>query len=112
MLIADVALCGLGIAAYLNHVRASATALINSVVEIRTKNDAEREIAAWRKRSGKDFWQESDHPGWGHNYDAQIVSLVIARLRVVEPIGVTVGITMRDCGYHDARWEIAMRHCY
>src|SRR5207245_9716717 len=96
LLVAAVALCGLGISTYLNHVRASATALINSALEIRTKTDAEREIAAWRKRSGKDFWQESDHPGGDHNYDAQIVNLAIAHLHVVEPTGVTVGITMRD----------------
>jgi hypothetical protein len=96
LLVTAVALFGLGIAAYLKHLRASAAALITSVIEIRTKNDAEREIAAWRKPSGRDFWEESDHPGGDHNYDAQIGNLTIAHLRVVEPTGVIVGITMRD----------------
>jgi hypothetical protein len=94
--LAVVALLALGVEAYLNHLRSSATALINSAGEIRTKADAEREITAWRTRSGKDFWGESDHPGGDHNYDAQIVNLPIAHLHIVEPTGVTVGITMRD----------------
>ena len=96
MLVAGAALFGLGIAIYLAHVHASATALINSAREIRTKADAEREIAAWRKRSGNDFREESNHPGGDHNYDAQIGNLAIARLRLVQPTGVTVSVTMRD----------------
>jgi hypothetical protein len=93
--VAGSALFGIGIAVYLVHIRASAAALINSAREIRTKADAEREIAAWRTRSGKEFWTESDHLGGDHNYDAQIVNLPIARLHIVEPTGVTVGVTMR-----------------
>jgi hypothetical protein len=96
VLFAVVASLGLGIAVYLVHVRASAKALIDSAREIRTTADAEREIAAWKKRSGKDFWRESDNPGGDHNYDALIVNLAIARLRLVEPTGVLVDITMRD----------------
>ena len=99
-MVVGVALLGLGIATYLTRVHASATALINSAREIRTKADAEREIAAWRKRSGKDFWEESDHLGGDHNYDAQIVNLAIARLRLVQPTGVTVSVTMRDGKLH------------
>jgi hypothetical protein len=94
-LLALVLVFGLGIAVYLAHIRASATVLINSAREIRTTADAEREIAAWKARSGSDFWKESDHPGGDHNYDAQIVNLAIARLRLVQPTVVTVGITMR-----------------
>jgi hypothetical protein len=94
--LAGAALFTLSVAAYLNHLRSTATALLNSAKEIRTKADAEREIAGWRTRSGKDFWQESDHPGGDHNYDAQIVNLPIARLHIVEPTGVTVGVTMCD----------------
>jgi len=86
----------LGIAAYLTHLRASATALINSARGIRTTNDAEREIASWRERSGKDFWEETDHPGGDHNYDARVLNAAIARLRVVEPTEVIVSITIRD----------------
>lgn len=96
MLVAVGALFGVGIAVYLAHIRASATALINSAREIRSKADAEREIAAWRKRSGKEFWTESDHPGGDHNYDATIMNVPIARLHIVEPTEVTVGVTMRD----------------
>jgi hypothetical protein len=96
VLVAGGALFGVGLAVSFTHIRASATALINSALEIRSKGDAEREIAAWRKRSGKDFWEDSDHPGGDHNYDAQILNLAIARLRLVQPTGVTVSVTMRD----------------
>ena len=92
--IALVLLIG-GIATYLSHIRSMATELIASAREIRTTEDAEREIAAWKVRAGNDFWTESDHPGGDHNYDASIVNLPIARLRVVQPTGVTVGLTMR-----------------
>jgi hypothetical protein len=95
-LAAGGAFATLGIVAYLAHLQSSATALIDSARGIRTKSDAEREIVAWTKRSGKDFWGESDHPGGDHNYDAQIVNLPVARLRLVEPTGVTVSITMRN----------------
>ena len=72
-------LSALGTIAYLAHIHALASALITSAREIRTKADAEREIAAWRKRSGENFWQESDHLGGDHNYDAQSI---IRRLSV------------------------------
>ena len=47
-------------------------------------------------RPCKGFWQEGDRAGGDHNYDAQIANLAIARLHIVEPTGVTVGVTMRD----------------
>jgi len=90
------AVCTLGIVAYLARLHALASALVTSACEIRTKADADREIAAWRNRFGKDFWEETGHPGGDHNYDAQIVKLSLARLHVVQLTGVTVGITMRD----------------
>src|SRR5438876_279719 len=90
-----------GTATYLAHIRGMATALIASAREIRTTQDAEREIAAWKARAGNEFWVESDHPGGDHNYDAQIVNLSIARFRVVQPTGVTVGLTMRDRKLHN-----------
>jgi hypothetical protein len=96
ILLVAVALSWLGIAAYLTHLRASATALIDSARGIRTTNDAEREIASWRERSGKDFWEVSDHPGGDHNYDAQITNVAVARFRILQPTGVIVSITMRD----------------
>jgi hypothetical protein len=85
----------LGIAAYANHLRTTATALVASAREIRTTDDAERTIAAWKARAGEQFWTESEHLGGDHNYDAQIVNLSIARFRIVQPTGVTVGVTMR-----------------
>lgn len=91
-----IASLGFGVAVYLAHVRASASALINSAREIRTNADAEREITAWQERSGKDFWEESNHPGGDHNYNAVIGNFAVARLPFVQPTGVTVGITMRD----------------
>jgi hypothetical protein len=96
VLVVGGVLSALGTIAYLAHVHALASALITSAREIRTKADAEREIAAWRKRSGKEFWMESDSPGGDHNYDAQVANLPVARLHIVEPTGVTVGVTMRD----------------
>lgn len=96
ILIAGGAVCTLGIVAYLERLHALASALVASAQEIRTKTDADREITAWRKRFGKDFWEESDHPGGDHDYDAQIVNLSLARLHVVQPTELTVGITMRD----------------
>jgi len=96
VLVVGGVLSALGTIAYLAHVHALPSALITSAREIRTKVDAEREIAAWRKRSGKEFWMESDSPGGDHNYDAQVANLPIARLHIVKPTGVTVGVTMRD----------------
>jgi|SRR5215469_2791733 len=81
--------------AYAGHIRSSALALTESATRIRSTEDAEREIAYWRSRAGEHFWQESDHPGGDHNYDAQIENLLISRLRIVEPTEVTVGVTMR-----------------
>ena len=86
----------LGIVTYLAWLHRVASALVTSAYEIRMKADADREIAAWSKRFGKDFWQESDHPGGDHNYDAVFANLTLARLHVVQLTGVTVGITMRE----------------
>ena len=96
LLVVVVTSLRVGIAGYAAHLRAKATALIVSAREIRTTADAEREMDAWRQREGKKFWTESNHPGRDHTYDGQIVNLPIAYLRVVEPTGVAVGVTMRD----------------
>jgi hypothetical protein len=101
---AGSAVGSLGVLVYLTRLHALAFALITSAYEIRTKADADREIAAWSKRFGKDFWEESDHPGGDHSYDAQIVSPTLVRLHVVQPTVVTVGITMRDGGQ---LWSVA-----
>src|SRR5215467_7419714 len=84
-----------GIIVYLAYVRGMASSLIKSAYDIRTKADAEREIAVWKKKVGIFFWTEGDHPGGDHSYDATIANLSIARLHIVEPTGVTVSITMR-----------------
>jgi hypothetical protein len=94
VLVAGGALFGLGIAAYLTHVQESATALIKSARVIHTTADAEREIAAWRTRSGNEFWVES-RDGSEKTYEAQIVN-GIARLGFVELTEVTVDVTMHD----------------
>jgi len=87
-------LVAVGIATYAAHLRATATALIVSASEMRRTEDAEREIATWKARGGKEFWTESEHPDGDHNYDAAIDNLPIARLRVVEATIVRVGITV------------------
>jgi len=74
--------------------QASATALIKSDRVIRTTADAEREIAAWRRRSGKGFWVES-RDGVENTYEAQIVN-GIARLGFVELTELTLNITMHE----------------
>ena len=88
-------LFALGTIAYLAYVQSMASALIKSAYGIRTKTDAEREIAAWKKRVGI-FCMESDHPGGDHSYEAVVANLTVARLHIIEPTGVTVGVTMRD----------------
>jgi len=96
VIMALVALPILGITAYLVHIRATAAALIESASNIRSTEDAQRQIAAWRKREGKQFWQESDHPGGQHSYDGQIENLLVSRLHILEPTVVTVGLTMQN----------------
>jgi len=93
-LIAGIGVLGLGIAVYLSHVRALATALVKSAEVIRTTADAEREIAVWRARSGKGFWTER-RDGVEKTYEAQIVN-GLARLGFVELTELTVDITMHE----------------
>ena len=83
-----------GIGAYAAHIRASATALIESARRIHSTTDAQHEIAILRNGSGSQFWQESDHLGGEHNFDGQIENLLLARTGVVEPAAVTLSITM------------------
>lgn len=94
MLVAACASLGLLIAAYLTHVQASATALIKSARVIRTTADAEREIVAWRRRRGNEFWVESREAS-EKSYKAQIVN-GMARLGFVQLTNLTVDLTMHD----------------
>jgi hypothetical protein len=105
VLVAVPALLGIAGAAYAIHLCVSARALINSARAIRTTADAEREIAAWRRRSGNEFWMEKAPvrvmAGDGDfapekTYKAEIVNLGIARLGLVELAGTTLEITMHD----------------
>src|SRR5260370_16177185 len=96
VLVVGIALFGLGIAAYGIYVCASATALIDSASKIGTMADAEREIAKWRKRMGKECWMEPDDSGQGGNYYVRIANPLIARLHIVEPSEVRMRVTVRD----------------
>jgi hypothetical protein len=95
-LILGVGLLIAGIGVYAARIHASAAALIDSARRIHSTADANREIATWRRRSGPRFWQESDHLGGDHNYDGQIENLLLARLGIVEPAAVTLGVTMHS----------------
>ena len=90
------ALFGLGIAAYAVHVCASATALIDSASRIHTLADAEREVAKWRERLGKEFWMESDNPGRSVNYYARVRTLRIAHLHLVKSSEVMTRVTVSN----------------
>jgi hypothetical protein len=105
VLVAVPALLGIAGAAYAIRLCTSARALINSARAIRTTADAEREIAAWRRRSGNEFWIEKApvrvRAGVGDvapekTYKAEIVNLGIARLGFVDLAGATLEITMHD----------------
>lgn len=94
LLAAFGALSGLGIRAYLLRIEKTAEQLIGSVRAVRTTEDAQRVIAEWKTLSGNQFWQESDHLGGDHNYDAQIDNGLVSRLHICEPTAITVGFTM------------------
>ncbi len=90
-----VTLIAAGLVAYSIHLEHSAKDLIDSVCQVRSREDAERVIESWRKRSGERSWQESDHPGGDHDFDAQIDNTPVWRLHISEPTILTVGFTMR-----------------
>jgi len=98
VLLTIIVICGLfflGIVAYAAHIQASAAALIHSARNIHSTTDAEREIDAWRKRAGPQFWEESDQLGGDHSYEGQIENLLLARLGFAEHAAVTLSVTMR-----------------
>lgn len=90
-----IGLVAAGIVVYSVRLERLAKALITSVRDVRSTDDAQRVIAAWRRESGQQFWQESDHLGGDHNYDAQVDNFLLSRLHILEPTGITVGFTMR-----------------
>jgi hypothetical protein len=85
----------LGLVAYGLRVRASANALINSAVGIRSTTDAEREIAVWRNRSGSSFWENSVSFG-DRTYDIHVENGLLNRLGIAHPTMLGVTIALHD----------------
>lgn len=52
-------LFALGVVLYAIRVSASARKLIDSASAIRSTADADRQVAMWRNRSGRDFWEST-----------------------------------------------------
>jgi len=102
---AVLGLIALGLVGYSIHLEKSAKDLVDSVRQVHSTEDAERMIESWGKRSGKHFWQESDHLGGEHNFDAQIDNTPLSRLHVWEPTVVTAGFTMRG---HELRSAVVI----
>ena len=48
------------------------------------------------KRFGDSFWEESDHLGGDHNYDAQVHNLSIARFLIAAPTVLNRGVAIRN----------------
>jgi hypothetical protein len=86
----------LGVVLYAIRVNASARELIDSASNIRSTADAEREIAAWRNRSGRDFWESTSPNDGDHSYDIHVDNGLLHRLRVAPPTAVGMTITMRN----------------
>ena len=96
VLVAAPSLLGIAGGAYAIRLSVSARALINSARAIRTTADAEREMTAWKRRSGNKFWVERRDVAPEKTYKAEVVNLGIARLGFVELAGATLEITMHD----------------
>src|SRR5260370_10656125 len=96
VLVAAPSLLGIAGSGYAGRISVAARALINSARAIRTTADAEREMTAWKRRSGNKFWVERRDVAPEKTYKAEIVNLGIARLGFVESAGATLEITMHD----------------
>jgi hypothetical protein len=94
--VAGLVLLIVGVAAYAARVSSSAQALISSASEIHSTSDAERQIAAWRNRSGWSFWQEKSTPSGDHTYDIHVENGLLHHLRIVPPTMVGMTISMHD----------------
>jgi hypothetical protein len=86
----------IGVEIYAYRVQAKAQALVESALSVRSTDDAKGIIKEFRKRFGPSFWQESDHPGGQHQFDAQIYNEAAARFRIVQPTLLGISITMKD----------------
>jgi predicted dehydrogenase len=90
----------IGAEIYAYRVRAKAQELVESALRIGSTADAKREIEDMRKRFGNSFWEESDHMGGDHNYDAQVHNLSVARFLIVAPTVLNMGVAIRNGQLH------------
>jgi hypothetical protein len=95
VVVVGTGLFGLAVTVYAFHVCASATALIDSVSQIRTTADAERETGRWKNTIGRDFWVESDDSGRG-GYYARVANRAIARMHFVEPAEIIARVSISN----------------
>ena len=95
-LCALVLLLILGVIVNAVHVRSSAQDLINSAKGIRSAGDADREIAAWRNRSDRRFFDEPALPAGDHSYNVKVENDLLNRLRIVPPTVVSMVVTMHN----------------
>jgi len=93
-------LSAIGAEIYAYRVRARDKELVKSALRIRSTADAKDEIEDMRKRFGNSFWEESDHLGGDHNYDAQVHNLSIARFLIVAPTVLNRGAAIRNGQLH------------
>lgn len=96
LLASAVLVLTLGVVVYAVRVRASARELIDSASAIHSTADAERQIAMWRNRSGRDFWESTSPKDGDHSYDIHVDNGLLYRLRVAPPTMIGMTITMRD----------------
>jgi hypothetical protein len=73
---------------------------VKSALRIRSRADAKDEIEDMRKRFGNSFWEESDHLGGDHIYDAQVHTLSIARFLIVAPTMLNREVAIRNGQLH------------
>jgi hypothetical protein len=101
LFIAGALLLATGLATYAAHIRSAAQALINSATEIHSTADAERQIAAWRERSDRSFWQKTSAEGGDHTYDIHVENGLLHRLHITPPtmVGMTIGMRNEELRY-------------
>src|ERR1051326_5306649 len=77
---------------YAIRIRASAAALINSSRAIHSTEDAQRELATWRRRSDRYFWDEPSSNNSEHSYTIQVENRLLWRFHLVPPtlVGLTI----------------------
>lgn len=91
-----ILLCALALGVYAAWVSASAKRLIESASEIHSTEDAQRQIAAWRNRSGRLFLETNSPTDGDHNYDIRVDNTYLHRLRIAPPAMVGMTISLRN----------------